>query len=106
MSPRRLAAAALVAAMLPLAPRAQPADGAALHQLCLADAEACIAVLKDAVERYRGDDADWFCPPGDGDPRELRRLYLEWAEESPNELPKPRTEAVRSMLADAFPCSD
>jgi hypothetical protein len=103
---RACAAAALLAALLPLAPGAQPADGAGLLQQCNSDADACIAYLKAAADRYRAEDADWFCPNNDGDPRELRRLYLEWAAENPRDLEKPVVEAVKAMLADAFACSD
>lgn len=103
---RAFAIAATLAALVPLAPAAQPADGAALLAQCRDDGEACIAYLKAAVDRYRAEDADWFCPNNDADPRELRRLYLEWAAENPRDLEKPVVEAVKAMLADAFACSD
>lgn len=103
---RAFAVASLLAALVPLAPAAQPADGAALLQQCKDEAGACIAYLKGAVDRYRAEDADWFCPNNDGDPRDLRRLYVEWAAENPRDLEKPVVEAVKAMLADAFACSD
>ncbi len=101
----RLPLAGLLA-FVSLAAAAQAGDGAALQQLCTAEPDTCVGHLKASMERHRGGDADWFCPPADGDPRELRRLYLEWAAENPGDLTRPGAEAVKAMLADAFPCSD
>ena len=93
--------------------RADQLTGADLQKSCAAPATAavCIAYMRGAVAMYEAVAAEakeiaWFCPPQDGDPAALRKLYLDWAEENPAGLGQPALLAVKAMFQDAFACSD
>jgi len=112
MKQATLAALAL-AAVLPSGAGAQPFTGADLQKSCAtpATAQVCIAYMRGAVSMYEAvvaeaKDVVWFCPPVDGDPAALRKLYLDWAQENPAGLAQPAMGAVKAMLQDAFACSD
>ena len=106
-----LAVVALAAASSTV--RADPLTGTDLQKSCAAPASAavCIAYMRGAVAMYEAVAAEakevaWFCPPQDGDPAALRKLYLDWAEENPSLLGQPALLAVKAMFQDAFACSD
>lgn len=74
-------------------------------------APACTAYLRGALAMYEAVGAEqrelaWFCPRPDVDPGELRRFFVEWADDNRTAVAGPAILAVKAVLQDAFPCSE
>lgn len=74
-------------------------------------APACTAYLRGALAMYEAVGAEqrelaWFCPRPDIEPTQLRRFFVEWANENRAAVAGPAILAVKAAMQDAFPCSE
>lgn len=71
----------------------------------------CLRFMQGAVLMYElvlAEHAEkaWFCPPREAPPALLRKNFLEYAAEAPDELKQDAIKVLKASLVDGYPCQE